>query len=67
MAEKQKISKQEMSDRGYVYCGETCNSNHKKQANQYWWWRDELIVYDPENEIICWRQYDELFNLEKSN
>ena len=53
-----KYSEQDLKDKGFVYLGEfgCCCKQHR--ANQLWRFRDELIIYDPEDEHIIWRAYD---------
>ena len=54
-----KITEQELFDKGYIYLGEYGAATKDHQANQLWRWRDELILYDPEAEMIIWREFNE--------
>ena len=48
-----------MSEIGYVYLGEYGNTTKDHRANQLWSWRDELVIYDPEEERIVRRETEE--------
>ena len=54
-----KITERELLDKGFTYLGEfgVCNKCHR--ANQLWRLWDEMIIYDPEDQRIIWRQLDE--------
>lgn len=54
-----KITEQQLSEIGYEYLGEMCGETKLHKPNQLWRWRDELIIYDPEEEMIIWREYNE--------
>jgi hypothetical protein len=53
------ITEQQMSEIGYVYLGEYGVATKEHRANQLWRWRDELVLYDSEEERIVWREYNE--------
>ncbi|MEI6529700.1 MAG: hypothetical protein WCN88_04910 [Candidatus Falkowbacteria bacterium] len=55
-----KHTEQEMRDLGYVYLGESSPNTKDHRANQLWKWRDELVIYNPEEERIIWRETDEI-------
>jgi len=57
--ETKKITEQQMSEIGYEYLGEYGVANKEHRANQLWRWRDELVLYDPEEERIVWRETNE--------
>ena len=56
---KKKTTEQELHDIGYIYLGEYGGATKDRKANQLWRWRDELIIYDPEEEMIIWREWNE--------
>lgn len=56
---KKTITEKELIEIGYVYLGEYGGAPPSHRANQLWRWRDELIIYDPEEERIVWRAYNE--------
>jgi len=58
--EKKPILAQEMHEMGYVYLGEMAPLINGHQQRQLWRWRDELIIYSPEDQEISWRQSSEL-------
>jgi len=56
---KIKVTEKDLQDIGFIYLGELgcCCKQHR--ANQLWRWRDELVIYDPEEETVVWRTYNE--------
>lgn len=59
MCKVETVTEEELTQKGFEYLGEfgCCNKQHR--ANQLWRWRDELIIYDPEDQRIIWREYNE--------
>lgn len=53
------FTEQELRNIGYMYLGEYGVSTKDHPANQLWRWRDELIIYDPEENTIVWRAFNE--------
>ncbi len=58
--EKKPILAQELSEIGYEYLGELVALVNGHQQRQLWQWRDELVIYSPEDKAITWRQSGEL-------
>lgn len=54
-----KITEKELSEYGFLYLGEYGVSTKTHRANQIWRCYDELIIYDPEEERIVWRAFNE--------
>jgi hypothetical protein len=59
MGKVETVTEAQLTEKGFEYLGEfgCCTKQHK--ANQLWAWRDELVIYDPEEERIIWREYNE--------
>lgn len=56
---KQPITEEQMSEIGYEYLGEYGVATKEHRSNQLWRWRDELVLYDPEEQRIVWREFNE--------
>lgn len=56
---QEKITEQQLSEIGYEYLGEYGSACKEHRANQLWRWRDELVLYDPEEQRIIWRETNE--------
>lgn len=54
-----KLSEKDLVKKGYLYLGEYGVSTKVHPANQLWRFRDELVIYDPEEQRIVWRQFNE--------
>lgn len=59
MCKAEIVTEEQLAEKGFEYLGEfgCCNKQHR--ANQLWAWRDELVIYDPEDQRIIWREYNE--------
>jgi hypothetical protein len=55
----EKITVEKLREVGYEYLGKMCVDNSRHEPNQLWRWRDELIIYDPEEQQVIYRQFNE--------
>lgn len=54
-----KYTEQELFEIGYEYLGVMGGSTKDHEANQLWRFRDEMIIWNPEDGSIIYREYNE--------
>lgn len=57
--ETKTYTEQELFEIGYIYLGVLGGETKSQLPNQLWRFRDELIIWNPEDGTIVFREYNE--------